>query len=1010
MPTEDVKAFLQQNPLFGALPEATLDRLERQLSTVSFKLGQTVLRAGEPGEAFYLIYAGKVRVSDETTEPPVTLATLGPGESFGEQSLLYRRPVSATVRASAPLVLLALSAPDFARLLQEHPELRKYLEVRARQQTEFTFLRTLNLLSSLTLQETHALIDAMETVHLPQGIFLFHEGEPGDAAYILRDGTIRIVKETADNTLLAVLRPGDMLGEIALLYDQPRSAGAVAASDAVLLRMQRSVFTQIVSQGPKARERLAKQATNRLLRADAIIASHEAPAVAQTAAQPLQLRRVTIGKGVWARAYPVVQVDTPLLAGLACVAMINRWYWRQEQTAQAIEQQLLAQEPDTLLTVSQKVEAHGYLPGLLRLRDVQLAAVPLPAIVEEANGQLAVLFSVSRHAVVVANPLTGLDKVPIERFVKTWNGHLLTVTYVPEFGAAGQDTKKLFRQFLPMARPYWQLIAGIGMVSLVLQLFGVVGPLFSQVIIDTVLVQGDYALLYLMLLGMLFVTGFQLASNTLRTFLIAHALRRINVSLLTRFFHHILSLPRKVFSKWRVGDFLLRLQENENLLQLVSQSGFKIIVDSVTVNIYLLLLLSKNAKLTGVALLFVVAYVVLLVLATPMLRANDRLVFRHQTAVESHLIEAVTGIETIKAMAAEPRFFDQGTALLGQLQLAEFRGAWLGFNIGLLSTLINQASTVTILGYGAMLTLQGELTTGELLAFTALLGLLLTPLQGLIGVWDELQEIRISFERLNDVLQLPPEPQGASAVLPTIEGHVRFENLGFCYDDSQKEVLSDIDLEVFPGQKVALVGRSGSGKTTLVNLLIVLLEPTRGKIFLDHRDISTVERPALRRQVGVVEQHPFLFNGTIRENIAKADPHASLERVVAAAMLAGAHDFIEQLPMGYDTQIGERGMTLSGGQRQRLVIARAILTNPRVLILDEATAALDTESERLIQANLDHLMAGRTTFIIAHRLSTVRNADQIVVLDQGRIVERGTHAQLMERQGLYSYLHNKTEA
>lgn len=1011
MQAKDVKELLRETSLFGALPKSAIASLEKKFSMLSFNLGQTILKMGDPGEAFYVIYSGKVRVVDDTSgDKPVTLATLGKGDNFGEQSLLYKHPVSHTVRAIGTLILLKLSHVDFDMLVREFPEIRSLFEKRVKQHNEFNFLKTLNILSSLTPGEIEEFLHTIETIHLKKGEFLFHEGDPGDAAYIIRKGKIRIVKETAGNAILSIVTSGSLIGEMALLQSQPRSAGAVAAENTELLCLKRDIFTRITSKSAKSQELITNQATRRLLQQEAFLSDSDIPEEEKKQDYKLSLKQIKVGRGLSARTYPFAHVETPLLAGIACLSMINSFYHRENQLQPYIERQMHERVPDTLDTLNRKAESLGYITTLLRLKEESLALPTYPAIVKGEEGRLSVIFSVSKTHVVLADPLEGIVRIPRETFVKTWNKQLLTVSYVPDFGSVGKDTKKMYKQFLPMSRPYWDMIGAIILVTLTMQLFGLAGPLFSKIIIDKVLVHGDQSLLFLMLIGMLFVISFKLIGSALSEFLVSNVMRRINASLLLRFFKHVLSLPQKIFSKWKTGDLLLRFNENEKVLQFVAQSGVKVIVDSFTILFYLIVLLTMNAKLTGVSLIFVTAMALVMVISKPMLIANDRIVFKNRTETESYIIETVTGIDTIKSLASEKLFLQEGIDKLVKSKLSEFKGARLGFNIGIISTLINSASTVTMMGYGAMLTLEGELTTGELVAFNAMLGLLLAPLMGMIGIWDELQEVRVSFERLNDVLGLQPESQDETAAAPEIKGQVRIENLSFSYDGNGNEVLSDINIEALPGQKIALVGRSGSGKTTLLNFLIRLYEPTKGKVFIDNRDIGgSIELSSLRRQFGVVEQSPYLFSGTIRENISKADPDADFERVVAASTLAGAQEFIEELPMGYDTQIGERGMTLSGGQKQRLVIARAVLTNPRILILDEATAALDTESEMAIQQNLDGLMKNRTTFIIAHRLSTVRNADQIIVLDKGRIVERGTHEQLIDKQGLYYYLNSQSK-
>jgi ATP-binding cassette subfamily B protein len=1002
----DIKQLLLQNRLFDSLPPSTIDAIAKKFSVVSYQLGDTVIRAGESGEAFYIIADGKARMVSHTTEnKPITLAILTKEDSFGEHPLLWGHSSITTVRAVDNLTLLKLPIADFDQLVREFPYFRKDLEAQVKQQTDFKFLRSLNFFSPLSLPETQKLLQEIEIIHLKPDELLFRENGVADAVYIIQTGSIRLIKESVDTTL-AILNAGDICGEAALLQSSPQPTGAVATENTVVWRLSQTVFSQLTA-NPKVYECITQLAKNRSLQQQAILASRDTLHKAPESTPTLQFRRIKVGKGLFSRHYGFVQVETPILAGIACLAIINHFYQRQSNLQQTIEQQILEGHSDTLITVSRKAEAQGYLTRLLYLNDQRLARPALPAIVEDKDGQLSVILSVVRTHVTLANPLTGIHKIPRQQFVQSWNGKLLSVTYVPNFGNLGNQTSQILQQFWPMLRPYSSLLAWIGILTLVLQLLGLIAPLFAQITIDKALAYGNYSLLHLMLLGMLIVTACQLASGALRELLLAHALKRISLSLTIQFFNHILSLPAQILSQWRVGDFTVRFAETEKLLELVSQSGFKIIIDSLTILFYLFVLLSQNAKLTGVALLFVAAYGLVLVISTPLLRANDQRVFARRQAVESHLIEAISGIETIKSIATENLFFQQGGSLITKAVSVEFKGALLAFNIELISNLINQTSTIVILGYGALLTINGELTIGELVAFNLMLGLLLTPLQSLIGVWDELQEIRISFERLNDVLVLPPEHQDPTAVMPKISGHVSLKNVCFRYDGGEQDALCNLNLEVLPGQKIAIVGRSGSGKTTLAKLLGKLLQPTSGKIYIDNIDISNIELSSYRHQLGVVEQHPFLFNGTIRENIAKANPTADLESVAAAAKLAGAHEFIEKLPMDYDTQIGERGITLSGGQRQRLAIARALLTSPSILILDEPTASLDSESERIIQQNLEQQVAGRTTFIFAHRLSTVRTADLILVLEQGKIVEHGTHKQLLEQGGLYSDLYTK---
>ena len=518
-------------------------------------------------------------------------------------------------------------------------------------------------------------------------------------------------------------------------------------------------------------------------------------------------------------------------------------------------------------------------------------------MVEPGAGEFAVVFAVSGSRVVVASPRDGLRSILRADFDRSWDGRALVLTHLPSPTFSTGRTTAIFRQFLPFARPHLGALVALAGLCLLAQFLGLAVPLFNQVLIDRVFVTFDVGLLSLLLLGMLTVTAFQFAAGGLRERSTAHVMRRISSAVQLRFFDHLLALPIRTLVAWRAGDFLVRLRENENLLRLVSNSGFRVILSSLTIAVNLVLLFAMSAQMAPVALLFVAAYGALMSVSSPRLRAASSAAFDARAGSQSYFIESITGIQTLKSLATEAHAYRAAFGLVDRLKPREFAAANLAFHAGQIAWLLNQLAVVIVLGWGASLALEGHITTGELVAFNALLGATLSPLTALVGVWDDLKELRISFERTADVLRLDREDSPRNAAGFVIRGDISLEDVTFRYGDGSDAVLRDVTLSVRAGQKVALVGRSGSGKTTLAGLLLSLYPPTEGRILLDQVDMSAIHKPSLRRQIGYVEQQPQLFNGTIRENIAKADPTAGLESVVAAATLAGAHEFIQHLPL-----------------------------------------------------------------------------------------------------------------
>jgi len=497
----------------------------------------------------------------------------------------------------------------------------------------------------------------------------------------------------------------------------------------------------------------------------------------------------------------------------------------------------------------------------------------------------------------------------------------------------------------------------------------------------------------------------------LRQYLLDHTANKVDLSLIVGFINHTFRLPLSYFESRYVGDIISRVQENRKIQRFLTGEALSILLDLLTVFIYVGLMFWYSWKMALLVLAIVPPFVLLALIATPFLQRVSRDIFAAYNEETGYLIQSLTGIRTVKSMAVEQTVRWHWEELFGKSIKKTFSGQVIGNTLQIFSSTIETVMTTVLLWFGAWLVIQNELTIGQLVAFNMLLGNVISPFQRLIDLWNELQEVVIAVERINDVIDAEPEEDLHSSVrqfMPPIHGHIRFDGVTFRYhSESDVNTLENISFEVQPGQMVALVGRSGSGKTTISKLLLGLYPPTAGKITIDGYDISSLALRSLRQQIGVVDQDTFLFGGTIRDNITVGRPQATIDAVIEAAQQAGAHQFIKELPMGYETQIGEGGGMLSGGQRQRLAIARALIEDPPLLILDEATSSLDAESERIIQTNFNKIFTGRTTLVIAHRLSTVRNADKILVLDRGILIESGTHDELMARRGHYFYLNQQ---
>ncbi len=636
----------------------------------------------------------------------------------------------------------------------------------------------------------------------------------------------------------------------------------------------------------------------------------------------------------------------------------------------------------------------------------RLADTPFPGIAALKDGRFLVVGRVGDGKIIVQHPFSPKPELLSEaEFTALWDGR---VVLMARRAALTDLTRRFdFTWFLGAIQKYKSLLVEVVVASFFLQLFALVTPLFFQVIIDKVLVHRGISTLDVLVLGMLTITIFEAVLSTLRTYLFSHTTNRIDVELGARLFRHLLGLPLAYFQARRAGDSVARVRELENIRNFLDQLGL---------DARHRLLLHLRLPRRDVFLLAVPddGRVVLVPDLYRHLGRRDaalppppRREIPPGAENQAFLVESVSAVETLKAMAVEPQMQRRWEEQLAAYVAASFRVLSLGNTASNAVQVVSKLVTVATLYFGAKLVIDGSLSVGELVAFNIMAGRVAQPVLRIAQIWQDFHQARLSVQRLGDILNTPAEPTytASRAALPAIRGDIAFEHVGFRYRIDGPEILHDVSVAVPAGQVLGIVGPSGSGKSTLAKLVQRMYVPESGRILVDGVDIAQIDPAWLRRQIGVVLQENVLFNRSIRENIALADPGMPIERVMAAARLAGAHDLILELPEGYDTMVGERGSTLSGGQRQRIAIARALVMNPRILIFDEATSSLDYESERIIQQHMQEIAKDRTVFVIAHRLSTVRRCDRIITIDRGRLVEDGTHDELIVTGGRYASLH-----
>jgi HlyB family type I secretion system ABC transporter len=965
--------------------------------------GQLLWEASAVQSGLYIVLSGRGRLVDKEGNLVISLSsgtTVGEGTLFSDLNL---RPYG--VRAAQGAQLGHLSQDTMQQLTQQYPQLREQLFERALYRDLMVRFAQHEVFHTLSRSQLWDLLSPLPRETLAPGSSLTALTAASPQLWLLRQGEI-------------VDASGQRLYGGSLC---PQASGRwQVAQPTELYRLPLKALEQMRARETSAAPRQPLPFVSAVNSA-AIAPSNgfSSPASLQSlhrnqAAPKVYFPSPAVKLGHWwqqlTQCYPFVKQQSIADCGVACLVMIGQYWGKQFSIHQIRPLANVDRDGASLLGLVTAAEAIGFSTRPVKGALESLAKQPLPAIAHWEGNHYIVVYAITRRSVTVCDPAFGRRKLSRAQFQQGWTGYTLLLQPTQAFKHAPEAQSDLWR-FVELLKPYSWVFVEVLLASLLIQVFGLCTPIFTQILLDRVVIERSTSTFFAAGTGLLIFSLFGLLMRSLRRYLLFHTANRIDLSLAVGFIAHALRLPQQYFDTRYVGDITSRISENRTIRRFLSSDAVLTLIDLLMVFVYfgLMFWYSWQLALTA-AILFPVLAVVTLI-TTPFLKRMSREIFNAKTKEGSYLIEALTGVTTIKSMGIERLVRWRWEALFNQSIKTNFAGQILRERLNLINDVLETTGTRLIFLFGVWQVINDQLSIGQLFAFNMLLGNVFSPFQRLISLWNDFQEVVIAVERLNDVLNTPPEEDEQALrmpALPPMRGHIVFQQVTFRYSiESDRNTLENISFEVLPGQTVAIVGRSGSGKTTLAKLLLGLYPITNGRILIDGQDLNAISKASLRTQVGVVDQETFLFGGTIRDNISLAYPSATMEDIWEAARQAGADLFINELPLKYETPIGEGGGMISGGQRQRLAIARALLGNPRLLVLDEATSSLDTESEQIIQTNLSTILKNRTTLVIAHRLSTVRSADLILVLDRGVLIEQGTHDALMARKGQYFYLNQQ---
>ncbi|GAX35595.1 peptidase domain-containing ABC transporter [Nodularia sp. NIES-3585] len=972
-----------------------------------------VMREFQPGEhlnrdtedsnnLLYLICQGQVCLwgFDATLKQEVPTQLLLAAQTFGADNFFCHQTLPYRAIAASAGCMAQIAISDLKQWLHSIPNLESDLELLTYQQQALIFFKTYTEWRSLTSHTLPELLSYFVAIKITAGSSLIEATAPAQGRFWLAGGKIDNSQQIGDSWV----------------YPDITVNHGIAQTDLLVYHLSIEHWESVKALAPDLfpeQPELGEQQTN------SQITQIPLP-VPQNTEQPhdhpdtSELEKIDFPEGgnqpksrtkLWPN-YPFIQQQSISDSGAACLAMVSQYGGKRLGLYTLRNLAQVDRMGASLHGLAAAADNLGYDVLAVRTSLDKLDTYTNPWIAEWQEIHYVVVWQVKSGRLLISDPATGKRWLSFAEFQDSWTGYALLLDPTQRFYTL-QTNKVSLNRYWDTLKSYQKLLSQILLSSILVQVIGLATPLFTQVVIDQVMPLKDFDTLNIFVISFLSLGIWQTVLITQRQYLLEYIANRIDIQLIGRFINYTLQLPLQFFASRQVEDIINLVQENSKIQLFLTRQAVSGTIDTLMVVIYLGLMTYYNWQLTLVVLLWILFIVIATIVSRPFLKQASREIFTESIGQNSSFSEMFTGIVTVKTAAAEYPVQMHWEKRFQNMLKVRLRGRKLASNLQLIRSAINQVGTTAVFWFGVNLVIREQMSLGKFVAFNLLVSQIAIAVLALVQLWDEFPEIQDSVERLEDVLAYQPEENSQTPlpVIPRIRGEVQFDHVSFCYNsDEDGETLQNLSFRVKPQQTIGIIGESGSGKSTLVNLLTGLYRPDTGQILIDGQDISLVSPQSLRSQLGFVPQECFLFSGTILENITLYNSEFSLEQAIAAAQLAEAHTFIQALPLGYNTPVGETGVKLSGGEKQKIAIARALIKKPAILILDQATNALDAESEQRFQHNLVQMSEYATTFIISHRLSSVRHADCILVLDRGVLIEQGTHQELMAEAGLYRHL------